>query len=186
MRKHCLSLIYAPSSTAQTYTLLYFLEPTCKTLKQIESSHTWHQQNRCEATGIVAGSPVSPCKYKLVNTWHDQEEWVGCRGCCFWDYGQNNVQISLFHIVFSIVKSFQISTCNGVCIKMKHLDVLRKVVQENKNWNFRQVTHFPLSVYAVMSASVIGVNWCVLSLVCLSHNQRQSKIISNVTLNCNS
>ena len=40
------------------------------------------------------------------NMWHDQEEWVGCRGCCFWDIGKNSVQIPLFHIVFSIDKSF--------------------------------------------------------------------------------
>ena len=50
----------------------------------------------------------SPCVVHRSkhNMWHDQEEWVGCRGCCFWDIGKNSVQIPLFHIVFSIVKSF--------------------------------------------------------------------------------
>ena len=32
--------------------------------------------------------------------WHDQEEWVGCRGCCFWDI--DSVQIPLFHIVLAL------------------------------------------------------------------------------------
>ena len=43
---------------------------------------------------------------KHHDMWHDQEEWVGCRGCCFWDIGKNSVRIPLFHFVFSIVKSF--------------------------------------------------------------------------------
>ena len=42
----------------------------------------------------------------VSDMWHDQEEWVACRGCCFWDIGKNSVQIPLFHIVFSIAKSF--------------------------------------------------------------------------------
>ena len=40
-----------------------------------------------------------------MHKWHDQEEWVGCRQCCFWDIGKNSVQIPLFYLVFSIVKS---------------------------------------------------------------------------------
>ena len=59
-----------------------------------------------------------------TNMWHDQEEGVGCRRCCFWDIVKNKVWIPLFCTVFSIVKSFklcnQISNCNVVCIKMKH------------------------------------------------------------------
>ena len=46
------------------------------------------------------------CKFYRDYMWHDQEEWVGCRRCCFSDIGKNRVKIPLFYIVFSIVKSF--------------------------------------------------------------------------------
>ena len=55
----------------------------------------------------------------------------------FIDIGKNSVNIPLIYIVLSIVKSFilwnsvtiyDISNCNGVCIKMKHFEVIKKVV----------------------------------------------------------
>ena len=49
---------------------------------------------------------VKLCTSLVTQLWHDQEEWVRCRRCCFWDIGKNRVQIPLFYIVFSIVKSF--------------------------------------------------------------------------------
>ena len=33
---------------------------------------------------------------QISNMWHDQEEWVRCRQCCFWDIGKNSFQIPLF------------------------------------------------------------------------------------------
>ena len=36
----------------------------------------------------------------FIHMWHDQEEWVGCRRCCFWEIGKNSVQIPLFYDVF--------------------------------------------------------------------------------------
>ena len=32
---------------------------------------------------------------RIWNMWQDQEEWVGCWRCCFWDIGKNSVQILL-------------------------------------------------------------------------------------------
>ena len=53
---------------------------------------------------LSKGTQVWQSNY--CNMWHDQEERVGCQGCCFWNIGQNSVQIPLFHIVFSIAKFF--------------------------------------------------------------------------------
>ena len=69
-------------------------------------------------------------QFKATNLWHDQEEWVGCRGYCFWNIGKNSVQIPLFYIAFSISK-FLITLQPDIqllwdWIKMKHLEVLRK------------------------------------------------------------
>ena len=96
-------------------------------------------------------SNITVCPSSGDNLWHDQEEWVGCRGCCFWDIGQNSVQFPLFHIVFSSVKSFNHNSVTRYPIVMgfasKWSICFEKVVEENRNLNFRQVTNFPWSCH---------------------------------------
>ena len=80
--------------------------------------------------------------------WHDQEEWVGCRRCCFWDTGKNRVQIPLFYIVFSIVISC-ITLLPDIQLQWdlhpnEAFWSYEKVMKENRNWNVRQVIHFGL------------------------------------------
>ena len=63
--------------------------------------HIWNHCEKC-----IQSSTNMPWRGVSNNTWHDQEECVGCRRCCFWDIGKSSVQIPLFYIVFSIDKSF--------------------------------------------------------------------------------
>ena len=100
--------------------------------------------------------------------WHDQEEWIGCRGSWFWDIGKNSVQIPLFYIVFSNDK-FVITLQPDIQL-LWDLDQneafwsFEKVVQEKRNWNFRQVTHFPWLIMSHMYPllSLILTNYTII------------------------
>ena len=95
--------------------------------------------------------------------WHDQEEWVWCRKCSF-GVCKNSVQIPLFYIVF-----IALSNPSWLCVTRypivwgldqndAHNWSYEKVVQENRNLNFRQVTHSP---------------WSCLILILKRHNYSQ-------------
>ena len=79
--------------------------------------------------------------------WHDQEEWVGCWRCCFWDIGKNRVQIPLFYIALALSNSSllcnQISNCNRVASKWSILKLWDSGVRKHK-LNFSTSDSFPL------------------------------------------
>ena len=93
----------------KTYLIWHVLLPLCitgyGTVSSVNRAQTLTMSVKGGAASLVTGfMKVWKVSYKpTLKMWHDQEEWVGCRRCCFWDIGKSSVQILLFHIVFSQV-----------------------------------------------------------------------------------